>query len=214
MALFGNPEFYRRRAAAYDAMVRSRLYNSAAWGTRPDDFVEFAARAFGSDDGPLLEVAAGTASATRALHVASRRDTTLVDSAAPMLRIAERAIAGAAGGSVPTRISFECRDMLEPASGTKYRTILGLGLLHLVDDVPRVVDALLDQLSPGGGLFLSSLFRGSRRSAAYLALLHRSGEVVTPRSLEELRQQIERSSATGVRITSRGSMAYVEARRA
>ncbi|WP_323959753.1 methyltransferase domain-containing protein [Arthrobacter sp. JZ12] len=213
MTFFGNPDFYRRRAAVYDSMVGSPLYNRVAWGTKPEQFVEFAARAFGSADGPLLEVAAGTASATKVLHVASRRTTTLVDAAAPMLQIAERAIAVAAGGTVPERIHFECRDMLEPASGTRYQTILGLGLLHLVDDVPRLIDALLDQLSPGGTLFLSSLFRGSRRSAAYLSLLHRSGEVVTPRSLEELRQEVSRSSASSARITSEGSMAYVEVSR-
>lgn len=28
---------YDRRAAAYDAMVGSRLYNRLAWGTDPDD---------------------------------------------------------------------------------------------------------------------------------------------------------------------------------
>lgn len=207
---FGNPRFYERRAAAYNAMVRSPLYNTVAWGTHPERFVEFAARAVGSASGPLLEVAAGTASATRLMHIAGRRQTTIVDSSAPMLEIAERSIAAAAGGSVPEWIGFECRDLLEAAPGDSYETILGMGLLHLVPDVPVVVDALLDQLQSTGTLYFSSLIRGTRRSSAYLDLLHRSGEVAAPRTLGELRAELMRSRASRVEVYNHGSMAYAE----
>ncbi|WP_458115902.1 hypothetical protein [Arthrobacter sp. D2-10] len=207
---FGNPRFYERRAAAYNAMVRSPLYNRVAWGTHPGRFEEFAARAVGSASGPLLEVAAGTASPTRLAHIAGRRQTTLVDSAAPMLEIAAKSIASAAGGTVPDWITFQCRDLLDAAPGVRYETILGMGLLHLVPDVPTVVNALLDQLEPTGTLYLTSLIRGSRRSSSYLDLLHRSGEVVAPRTLDELRSELARSSASRVRVYNHGSMAYSE----
>lgn len=207
---FGNPRSYERRAAAYDAMVRSPLYNRLAWGTHPQRFEEFAARVVGSAPGPLLEVAAGTASATRLAHIAGRRRTTLIDTAAPMLEIAERSIAAAAGGTVPEWITFECRDLLKPAPGVSYETILGMGLLHLVPDVTTVVNALLGQLQPTGTLYFTSLIRGSRRSSAYLNLLHRSGEVEAPRTLDELRGELARSSASRVRVHNHGSMAYAE----
>lgn len=207
---FGNPRFYERRAAAYNAMVRSPLYNRVAWGTSPERFEEFAARAVGSASGPFLEVAAGTASATRLAHIAGRRQTTLIDTAAPMLEIAEKSIAAAAGGEVPEWITFECRDLLDAAPGARYETILGMGLLHLVPEVPVVADALLGQLQPTGTLYFTSLIRGSRRSSAYLDLLHRSGEIVAPRSLEELRGELTRSGASRVRIYNHGSMAYAE----
>ncbi|WP_125613096.1 class I SAM-dependent methyltransferase [Specibacter cremeus] len=210
--VFGNPRFYDRRAAAYDAMVSSPLYNRIAWGTHPDDYAAFAARAMGSARGPLLEVAAGTASATAVLHVASGRETTLVDLSRPMLARAERAIARAAGGTVPARIRFECRDLLVPIDGAHYETILGLGLLHLVDDVPGLVDGLAAQLEPGGALYLASLVTGSRLSTAYLNLLHRRGEVAAVRSAVQLRAAVARSRMRDVTVTGRGSMAYVIAR--
>lgn len=191
-------------------MVRSPLYNRLAWGTHPGRFEEFAARAVGSGSGPLLEVAAGTASPTRLAHIAGRRQTTIVDSAAPMLKIAEKSIAVAAGGKVPEWISFECRDLLDAAPGASYETILGMGLLHLVPELPVVVDTLLDQLQPTGTLYFTSLIRGSRRSSAYLDLLHRSGEVAAPRTLDELRTELTRSTASRVRVYNHGSMAYAE----
>ncbi len=39
---------YDRRAAAFDAMVGSPLYNRIAWGTSPDAYRTFAAQAVAS----------------------------------------------------------------------------------------------------------------------------------------------------------------------
>lgn len=76
---------YDRRAAVYDHLVRSRLYNRVAWATTPDNYTRFAAEAFASAPGPLLEVAAGSAAATAFLHARSQRPAVLVDLSRAML---------------------------------------------------------------------------------------------------------------------------------
>lgn len=207
---FGDPEYYARWAKAYDTMIGSALYNRVFWGTEPRQYSIFAARAIGSGRGPLLEVAAGTAQATAALHVAGARETTLVDMSAPMLDLARKSIAGAAGGTLPERISLECRDMLAPAGDRRYETILGLGLLHLVPDVTSVVSALGRQLEDHGKMFLASLVKGPSRSNAYLALLRAHGDIACIRTATELFDDVRASGLGPVTLSRRGAMAYVE----
>lgn len=207
---FGDPEYYARWAKAYDAMVGSRLYNKVFWGTDPRQYSAFAARAIGSGKGPLLEVSAGTAQATANLHVASGRTATLVDMSAPMLALAAKGIADAAGGTLPGRITLECRDMLEPAGDRRYETILGLGLLHLVPDVPATLSALGRQLEEHGKMFLASLVKGPARSNAYLALLKAHGHIPEIRTANELFDEVRASGLGPVTLARRGSMAYVE----
>ncbi|MGB9034761.1 hypothetical protein BLJ79_10355 [Arthrobacter sp. UCD-GKA] len=207
---FGDPEYYARFARAYDAMVGSRLYNQVFWGAEPRQYTAFAARAIGSGTGPLLEVAVGTAQATGALHVASARRTTLVDMSAPMLELARQSIAEAAGGTLPERITLECRDMLEPPQDRRYETILGLGLLHLVPDVATTVRALGRQLEDHGKLFLASLVKGPRRSNAYLGLLKAHGDIAAARTAGELFDEVREAGVGQVTVTRRGAMGYVE----
>lgn len=209
-SFFGNPGNYARCAKTYDAMIGSRLYNKVFWGTDPRQYSIFAAQAIGSGQGPLLEVAAGTAQATATLHVASARETTLVDMSAPMLELAGESIARAAGGTLPERITLECRDMLAPGADRRYETILGLGLLHLVPDVTATVGALGRQLEEHGKLFLASLVKGSARSNAYLALLKAHGDIACIRTANELFDQVRASGLGPVTLSRRGSMAYVE----
>ena len=184
---------YDRRAAMYDRLVRSRLYNRVAWSTSPKDYTDFAAEAFASAEGPLLEVAAGSAAATASLHATSPRPTVLVDLSRPMLERAGRNIAGAAGGRahVTSRIRLVQADLfgLPPAS-QPFTTILGLGMTHLFDDVPELVRTLRAQLAPDGWLYLAGLVAETVRGRRYLELLHLAGEVAVPKSAGKLRDEL------------------------
>lgn len=206
---FGNPDFYEHRAKAYDAMLGSPTYNRALFGTHPRHYAGFAARAIGSADGPLLEVAVGTAQATALLHVASRREATLVDLSAPMLNLASESIRRAAGGTIPTRITLECRDMLAPGDKQRYETILGLGLLHLIPDLGPVFAGLAAQLQDQGSLYLASLIKGSRRSNAYLKLLKSRGDIAEMRTSSELYELALDADIGTVSVSHRGAMAYI-----
>jgi SAM-dependent methyltransferase len=201
---------YDRRAAVYDRLVRSRMYNRMVWSSAPDDYTEFAAAAFASADGPLLEVAAGSAAATAELHASAQRPTVLVDLSRAMLQRAARRIAAAAGDDadgheLPPHIRLVQADLLQlsfPAHG--FTTVLGLGMTHLFADLPALVEALRAQLAPGGQLHLAGLVAQTRRGRRYLKLLHRAGEVPVPRTAEELHVALGRP--TDFRTT--GCMAY------
>lgn len=197
---------YDRRAAVYDRLVRSRVYNRLAWSCAPQAYSEFAAAAFASASGPLLEVAAGSAAATAQLHAGSRRPTVLLDRSRAMLeRAGQRIAAAGVDSEVPPRIRLVHADLFSPpfpAHG--FTTILALGLTHLFDDLAALVDALRTQVTPHGQLFLAGLVTQTRRGRRYLEALNRAGEVAVPRSAQELR--IALGHPTSFRTT--GCMAY------
>ncbi len=181
---------YDRRAAVYDRLVRSPTYNRLAWSTTPDDYAQCAAEAIASADRPLLEAAAGSAAATAKLHAHSRRPTVLVDLSRAMLERAAQHIAAARDHhepEIPAHIRLVQADLFAlpfPAQGIS--TILGLGLTHLFENLPALVDNLRVQLASDGELYLAGLVAQTRRARRYLELLHRAGEVARPRTAEEL----------------------------
>jgi SAM-dependent methyltransferase len=206
--LGGSGAPYDRRAALYDRLVRSPTYNRLAWSTTPEDYARFAAEAIASADGPLLEVAAGSAAATAQLHAHSPRPTTLVDLSRAMLERAARRIAAAWDDDahvIPAHIRLVQADLFSPPFAAHgFTTVLGLGLTHLFDDVPAFVSALHAQLAPGGEAHLAGLVAQTRRGRRYLELLHRAGEVAVPRTAEQL--HVALGQPTVFRTT--GCMAY------
>lgn len=197
----GSP--YDRRAATYDRLVRSRTYNRLLWGTSPDDYVAFAADAIAADDGPLLDVGAGSAAATAPLHAASRRPTTLVDSSVGMLERAAERIGEDAG-----RVRYLQADALDLPLDGGFTTVMCMGCLHLFEEPRRLLDALLAQTAPGGLVHMTALVAETAVGRRYLGVLHRAGEVATPRTAGELA-----AALGGIDLDVRGSMAYASIRR-
>lgn len=194
---------YDRRAATYDAMVSSRLYNRVAWGTDPDDYAAFARRAVDSGDGPLLEVAAGTATASADGYLASARPVVITDRSRGMLALAARRLTVDGRPRPETRfIQADAFALPFPPGG--FETVLCLGFLHLVDDPVPFVDGLRAQLRPSGRLFVSSLVAATPVGTRYLGFLHRLGELAEPRTADRLAELF------GVPVRRRGSMAYLE----
>jgi len=194
---------YDGRAAAYDRLVASRLYNRLAWGAAPGDYTAFARRAVGSASGPLLDVAAGTATATADAYRASDRTIVVTDRSADMLRVAAERIAG--DGELRRGVRFVQADAFDlPFEPGGFDTVVCLGFLHLVDNRRALVDVLLAQARVGGRVFVSSLVAGNRVGDRYLRLLHRLGEVAEPRTADELADEF------GVAVLRHGSMAYLE----
>ncbi len=194
---------YDRGAATYDAMVSSRLYNRLAWGTDPADYAAFACDAVESGDGPLLDVAAGTATATAGAYLASARPVVLTDRSKGMLELAARRLT--VDGRLRPGTRFVQADAFAlPFPPGGFETVLCLGFLHLVDDIVSFVDGLRAQLRPDGRLYVSSLVAAMPVGTRYIGFLHRLGEMATPRTADEL------ADLFGVPVRRRGSMAYLE----
>jgi len=194
---------YDRRAALYDGLVRSRIYNNLAWSSSPADYAAFAARAVASDDGPLLDAGAGSAAATAHLHAHSNRPSVLLDLSRAMLERADARIDAA--GTPAGHVRLCQADLLDPPFPRGgFTTVLAMGVAHLFEDLPALLASLRGQLASGGGLYLTSLVGETRRGRAYLRALHRASELATPLTADQLCQQLGRTRS----FTTRGCMAY------
>jgi len=194
---------YDGRAAAYDRLVTSRLYNRLAWGTDPADYAAFARRAVDSAPGPLLDVAAGTAAATADAYRNSSRTVVLTDRSRDML--AEAAQRLAAGGAVRPGVRFVQADAFAlPFQPAEFDTVVCLGFLHLVDDAVGFIGGLRSLVAPGGRVFCSSLVAATPIGTRYLRLLRRAGEVAAVRTADDLATMFRSP------VLRRGSMAYLE----
>ncbi|HEV2753139.1 MAG TPA: hypothetical protein VGV36_04805, partial [Solirubrobacteraceae bacterium] len=77
---------YDRRAATYDRLVGSRLYNRLVWASSPRAYAAFAQRAERAGEGPLLDVACGSAVFTASIYGGSARPVVVVDRSTGMLQ--------------------------------------------------------------------------------------------------------------------------------
>lgn len=167
---------YDSRAAAYDRVVGSALYNRLLWGAFPDRYRAFARRAVAAGGGPLLDAGAGSAVFTAGAYVNTDRPLLLVDRSLDMLEAARNRIADRAGGTLPSSLALLQADANNPPLRAGcIGTVLSMGMLHLFDDVAGHVAALGRVLAPGGTLYAMELVAEQRPGRYYLALLHRAG---------------------------------------
>ncbi|MDP1849892.1 MAG: class I SAM-dependent methyltransferase [Solirubrobacteraceae bacterium] len=196
---------YDRRAATYDRLIGSRLYNRLAWGTSPSQYTAFAAEAVAAGSGPLLDAGSGTATFTAAAYRETGRPLVLIDRSVDMLERATGRLADAPA-------AFVQADLLDlPFSPGQFSTVACFGVLHVLDDAPAALAALRDQLAAGGQLFASMLVADRAAGRAYLNALHRAGEVAQPRRAEHLADAAQYVFGARVDIRRTGSMAWLRA---
>ncbi|MFB6231217.1 MAG: class I SAM-dependent methyltransferase [Salinibacter sp.] len=204
---------YDARAAAYDRVVGSALYNRLLWGASPERYRAFARRAVASGDGLLLDAGAGSAVFTAGAYADADRPLLLVDRSLGMLEAARDRIADRAGGTLPSSITLLQADANDlPLRARCIDTILSMGMLHLFDDVTGHVAALGQVLAPDGTLFAMCLVDEQWPGRAYLRLLHRAGEVAPPRTYDAMRRAVESGIDATVDGAREGCMAFLTAR--
>ncbi len=195
---------YDRKAAVYDRLVRSRLYNRVLWGASPAEYEAFAAQALADGTGPLLDVAGGSAAATAELYAAATRQVVLLDRSRGMLERAGQRIAAAAGDRLSPSVRLVQADALHiPLPPHGFEVVLCMGFVHIVERPMELLGALRRQVRPGGRIYLSSLVAEQPVGTRYLRALHRAGEVAVPRTAAQLAE-----SLGGVDVRVGGSMAY------
>lgn len=203
----GHP--YDARAAAYDAVVGSRLYNRLFWGTSPRRYEAFARAAVASRlSGWLLDAGCGTLRFTAPAYLTAHRPIVVLDRSLGMLERARDRVAAQAGG-LPGHLVFLQADLLDlPFRPATMETVLCMGMLHLFDKPTRLVASLRALLVPGGTCYLTSLVENDRFGDRYLRFLHRAGEVAPPRHAEALQALL----APAFSVCLQGNMAYAAAR--
>ena len=198
-------------AMRYDRVVSHPVYLRLAWGTRFEHEEQFAARALASSrEGRVLDAGCGSLCFTAGAHLASGRDTLLLDLSLGMLRLARDRIVARAGG-VPERIALLQADAVAPPlRDGAFRTVLCPGILHLFADPSPLLRRLDALCEPAGSIFLTCLVTDRAFGRAYLRLLARSGEVGLLSAAASLRERVERATGRPTRCERVGNMAYLE----
>jgi len=211
------PAGYDRRGIAYDRIVGNALYNHLAWGASTARYRAFAARAVHSGTGPLLDAGSGSAVFTAESYARAGRPVVLVDRSLDMLAVARERLSRSAGGGPAADAVLLQADLLDlPFRPGAFGTVLSMGVLHLFEDtaVKALVRGLVALLAPAGGLFVTSLVAERTVGRWYLAMLHRAGEVATPRPVERLCSVLGAELGETMELDREGSMAYVVAQAA
>ena len=203
---------YDSRAEGYDQVVGSWWYNRLMWGVSTERYRRFVRRALGAGEGPLLDAGAGSAVFTAGAYVRSSRPLILLDRSVGMLRAARDRIAKRAGGSLPDRITLLQADATDvPLRNGSAETVLSMALFHVIEDLTPIAEELFRVLRPGGTLFATSLVTERAVGRLYLRLLHKAGEMATPRTQEELRDRLDSALDRPVGIQREGNMAFLNA---
>ena len=197
---------YDRWPRLYDWLIPNRLYSRLAWGTDPGDYIAFAREAVADAEGPLLDVAAGTAVFTAPAYRAARRTIVVSDLSLGMLIRARQRLHGA-----PNVVLVQADASDPPFAPGTFATVACMGSLHVFADPGRVVLALRRLATPGGRLFLSGLVTETRIGSAYLRALARGGEAGPPLTAAELEALVVEAAGGAVHMHRRGSMAYIVA---
>jgi len=204
---------YDRRAAAYDSVVSTWLYNRVMWGTSPLDYVAFAREAVVSHPaGRMLDAGCGSLLFTAPVYLASDRQVIAFDQSLRMLRRARARLIKLAG-SVPERIVLLQADLnnlvFRPG---RFQTILCLNVLHQFAGAAELLPKLRGLLANGGQLYLTSLVSNGRYIGdRWLGTLYKTGEFVRPRSGVELNKLLEDSLGEEVSYLMKGNMAFATA---
>lgn len=202
---------YDKRAALYDLVVSTRLYNFVMWGTSPCDYVEFARQALSSSlNGRFLDAGCGSLLFTASIYVHSNRSIIAFDQSLAMLRRARQRLIKLSG-CVPQHIRLLQADLTDfPFRRDSFHTVLCLNVLHQFAGAAALVSRLDDSLTNSGNLYLTTLVSTNRTVGnLYLDALHRTGEFVRPRSELELRGLLDKASSQRMHFGVKGNMAFV-----
>jgi SAM-dependent methyltransferase len=204
---------YDRRAAAYDSVVSTWLYNRLMWGTAPLDYIAFAREAVISHPaGRMLDAGCGSLLFTAEVYLASDRQVIAFDQSLRMLRRARARLRDLAG-SVPERILLLQADLSDLVfRPRRFQTILCMNVLHQFAGAAELIPKLRALLADGGQLYLTSLVSNGRYIGdRWLSTLYKTGEFVCPRSAVELKQLLHDSLDEGVSYRMKGNMAFATA---
>ena len=208
---------YDRKAAAYDAIVGRAIYHRVFWGTSADSFARFGRTALdAAKDGHFAEVGCGSLLFTAPMYREDHaRPVALVDRSHGMLRRGLKRL-GSTRSAAPRGITLLHADASAlPLRTGAFSAILSLNLLHVPCDRTAIVAECARSLLPGRGrLFVSSLVRSGRWSDAWLATLHRAGELGSPFTLDELGETVAGRWAVIESKTVEGNMCFMVLRHA
>ncbi len=202
---------YDRMAAFYDNVIGSPLYTRLVLGHLPRHHTIFARDAVTRARGrTCLDAGCGSFLFTARAYLGQETPVVGLDQSIEMLRRGRDRLKRP-GGSRPEQVALVQGDLFDlPFRPASFEVAVGMGLLHAFDDdtVVGLVRSLGALVEPGGRLYLTSLVTNDRPGDRWLWWIHRSGEIVPPRSGEELRALLERAPGQLTSYALQGNKAF------
>lgn len=204
---------YDRRAALYDRIVVTRLYNRLVWGNSPQDYTEFARQAVRSGEHSwLLDAGGGSLLFTADIYAECRaRPILVLDQSLEMLTRAHARLIELAG-SIPEHIVLLQADLSDLTGFIRsgVGTVVCLNVLHHVEAAATLIHNLAGLLDRGERkMFVTSLIMTGRLADLYLRTLYFAGGFARPRTEKDIRTLFQEATAGEVTLRVQGSMAYV-----
>jgi ubiquinone/menaquinone biosynthesis C-methylase UbiE len=199
---------YDRRAAAYDRLIGSNIYNRLMWGTTPKAYREFAQALHEAGPRVVLDAGSGSMAATAEIHAKSGAFVIGVDLSLAMLRKAKERLE-AAGARNVALLQADLRDL--PFRNGSFEGGLFMGMMHLFQNSEPILTSIQRVMQPNARLHMTSLAKVGRRFGdRYYETLHRMGEVAKGRNPVEIAHDLEDIYA-GVSVRNEGNMVFATA---
>jgi len=199
---------YDKKAAVYDRLIGSNIYNRLMWGTSPKAYREFAQSLHEANPRVVLDAGCGSMAATAEIHARSGSFVIGVDLSLGMLKKAKERLE-AAGARNVALLQADLRDL--PFRNGAFEAGLFMGMMHLFQNAEPVLNSIKRVMQPNARLHMTSLAKVGRRFGdRYYESLHKMGEVAKGRNPVEIAHDLEDIYA-GVSVRNEGNMVFATA---
>jgi SAM-dependent methyltransferase len=193
----------------YDWVACNPIYNRLVWGYSTSKFASFTLDALrSSNKGFILDAGCGSLAFTAKTYIQySERPVVLIDQSLKLLRIAKSRITKL-NGKVPDNMVFIHGDALQlPFESNTFHTIISLNLLHVLDDINKLLVGLRNVLVDDGKIYFTTLVKGNRMADRYLKMWENAGEVVS-RDINQLQAAFDQIGMP-IKYDINGNMAFI-----
>ena len=173
--------------ALYDIIACNRFYNRLVWGYWTSAFHSFCVDALrSSTNGWVLDAGCGSLAFSAKVYVRhTDRPVIFLDQSIKLLRLAISRIVRL-NGNIPQNIVFVHGDALQlPFKPKNFSVIISLNLLHVIEDIQKVLFGLRNILTENGIISFTTLIENNRFADKYLHMWGKAGELF-PRNINQL----------------------------
>jgi SAM-dependent methyltransferase len=196
----------------YDLVGCNRLYNRLVWGYWTSEYHSLCFDALrSSTDGWVLDVGCGSLAFTAKTYANySDRPVVLLDQSLKLIKIAKSRMIKL-NGDVPSNMVLMHGDALNlPFKHKSFSTVISLNLLHVLEDIKKVLLEFRNALADGGTFFLTTLIKNNRFADKYLQMWGNAGEVV-PRNANQLFTVFDALDIP-IKYRIKGNLAFISSR--
>jgi ubiquinone/menaquinone biosynthesis C-methylase UbiE len=195
--------------ALYDIIACNRFYNRLVWGYWTSAFHSFCVDALrSSTNGWVLDAGCGSLAFSAKVYVRhTDRPVIFLDQSIKLLRLAISRIVRL-NGNIPQNIVFVHGDALQlPFKPKNFSVIISLNLLHVIEDIQKVLFGLRNILTENGIISFTTLIENNRFADKYLHMWGKAGELF-PRNINQLTSVLD-ALGMSVKQQIEGNMAFI-----